>query len=355
MATTTIVWCSVDFSKTSLSPKARAGFRIGVDLMGSDSTQGHFFDAIAEATAQVGPNDQVVIFGTSDTIDTFHASQAAERSDLSRLRFERAAEVIEMEDAPLYAIRQKKDSSLIRGVRALKAQEIDAFITAGNTGALIAAATIILPMLPGVERPALLALLPTRKGFVTVVDVGGNVSAKAAQLVQFAKMGVAFQRTYRSCPNPTVGLLNIGAESKKGTPEHRQAYDALCAVPDMAFVGNVEGREVFQGRVDVLATDGFTGNIFLKTSEGVSSFILEYLAEGFGQELAGKAGEVLRSLALNVDYDEYPGAIVAGVDRILIKCHGASSSRAMLNGILGALDLLRKNWLVAMREQLQIS
>ncbi len=162
---------------------------------------------------------------------------------------------------------------MIRGIRNLKERDIDAFVTAGNTGALIAAATIILPMLPEVARPALMALLPTRKGLVTVIDVGGNVSVKAPQLVQFAKMGVAFQRTYRNCPNPTVGLLNIGAESKKGTPEHRQAYDALSEAPNMTFIGNVEGREVFQGRVDVLATDGFTGNVFLKTSEGVSSFI----------------------------------------------------------------------------------
>ncbi len=321
--------------------------------MGSESPPAHFFDAIAEATARIGPGDQVVVFGTLEILDLFRASEAGQRADYSRLHLEEASEVIEMEDAPLYAIRHKRQSSMIRGIRNLKERDIDAFVTAGNTGALIAAATIILPMLPAVARPALLALLPTRKGFVTVIDVGGNVSVKAPQLVQFAKMGVAFQRTYRNCPNPTVGLLNIGAESKKGTPEHRQAYDALSEASNMTFVGNVEGREVFQGRVDVLATDGFTGNVFLKTSEGVSSFILDYLAEGFGEELSGKAGQVLKSLALNVDYDEYPGAIVAGVDRILIKCHGASSSRAMLNGILGALDLLRKEWLAAMREELK--
>ena len=321
--------------------------------MGSESPPEHFFDAIAEATARIGQQDQVVVFGTTEALDAFSTSEAGKRTDCSRLRLEKAAEVIDMEDAPLYAVRHKRHSSMIRGIRHLKERDVDAFVTAGNTGALIAAATIILPMLPGLERPALLALLPTRKGFVTVIDVGGNVSVKAPQLVQFAKMGVAFQRTYRNCPNPTVGLLNIGAESKKGTPEHRQAYDTLSETPNMTFVGNVEGREVFQGRVDVLATDGFTGNVFLKTSEGVSSFILDYLAEGFGEELSGKAGQVLRSLALNVDYDEYPGAIVAGADRILIKCHGASSSRAMLNGILGALDLLRKNWLAAMHEELQ--
>lgn len=325
--------------------------------MGSEKAPEHFFDAVAETTREFKDQDCLVAFGTPEVIDQLQGSAVRCGVIQERLRFEVCPEVIEMDDAPLTAIRRKKNSSMVTGMRQLRDGVLDAFVSAGNTGALIASGTILLPMLPGVERPALLAMLPTRKGFVAVVDVGGNVSCKPAHLVQFARMGAAYLRSYGVTHTPTVGLLNIGEESKKGTQEAREAYEMLqeaCAseADGMTFVGNVEGREVFQGKVDVLVTDGFTGNIFLKTAEGVSFFILDYLHDAFAEDSDPRLDNVIRTLHGIVDYDEYPGAIVSGVDRILIKCHGSSSSRAMRRGLIGARKLLQSGWLDAMRHQL---
>lgn len=326
--------------------------------MGSEKAPDHFFDAVAETTREFADQEYLVVFGTPDVVERLQNSANQKGVHTDRLQVQVCPEVIEMDDSPLTAIRQKKNSSMVTGIRQLRDGELDAFVSAGNTGALIASGTILLPMLPGIERPALLAMLPTRKGFVAVVDVGGNVSCKPQHLVQFARMGAAYVRSYGVTHTPTVGLLNIGEESKKGTPEARQAYDLLqdaCAAEgeSMTFLGNVEGREVFQGKVDVLVTDGFTGNIFLKASEGVSFFILDYLHDAFAEDADPRLDNVIRTLHGIVDYDEYPGAIVSGVDRILIKCHGSSSSRAMRKGLMGARQLLRGGWLDAMRQQLQ--
>ncbi len=328
--------------------------------MGSEKTPEHYFDAVAETTREFSEQDRLVAFGTPEVIARLQDSSVAKAICLDRLHFEVCSEVIEMDDAPLTAIRHKKNSSMVTGMRQLRDGGLDAFVSAGNTGALIASGAILLPMLPGVERPALLAMLPTRKGFVAVVDVGGNVSCKPAHLVQFARMGAAYLRSYGVTRTPTVGLLNIGEESQKGTPEARQAYEMLqeaCSGNDleqagMTFLGNIEGREVFQGKVDVLVTDGFTGNIFLKASEGVSFFILDYLQDAFAEDPDPRLDNVIKTLQSIVDYDEYPGAIVSGVDRILIKCHGSSSSRAMRKGLMGARQLLQGGWLSSMRQLL---
>ena len=340
----------------------RQGLRLGVDLMGSESTPSVFFEALTHSTQQLSEGDTVVAFASPTVIQEFHSSAAAKDCVTSRLQFEPCEQVIKMEDSPLTAIRRKKESSMLRGMTQLRDQQIDALISAGNTGALIASGTIMLPMLPGVERTALLALLPTRQGYVAVVDVGGNVSVKPHHLLQFAKMGAAYLRSRGVVRSARVGLLNIGEESKKGTPEAQQAFELLGTACQeeagrnggvaMEFLGNIEGREVFQGKVDVLVTDGFTGNIFLKTSEGVSHFILDYLQDAFAEDPDPRLDNVIKTLQGIVNYDEYPGAIVTGVDRILIKCHGCSSARAISKGILGARDLLEHQWLSVMRKQL---
>ncbi|MDP1835361.1 MAG: phosphate acyltransferase PlsX [Chlamydiales bacterium] len=335
---------------------SKKSFRIGVDLMGSEKAPELFFDAVAATTRELDEQETLVVYGTPEVLAELQARSHKLNLKGDRLHLEPCEEVIEMDDSPLTAIRHKKNSTMMTGMRQLRDAEVDAFVSAGNTGALIASGTIMLPMLPGVERPALLAMLPTRRGFVAVVDVGGNVSCKPQHLVQFAKMGAAYLRSYGLKHTPSVGLLNIGEESKKGTPEARQAYEMLeeaChADSGMTFAGNIEGREVFQGKVDVLVTDGFTGNIFLKTSEGVSFFILGYLQDAFNENPDPRLEQVIRTLHGIVDYDEYPGAIVSGVDRILIKCHGSSSSRAMSKALLGARNLLRGEWLTALRQQL---
>lgn len=330
--------------------------------MGSESSPLILFEAVLQAAYELS-GVVFIVFATQSIVDTIWS----DRPNLSQLLSETASfiefhlisEVIEMSDEPLVAIRQKKNSSLVMGIRLLRKRQLDAFLSAGNTGALIASSTLSLPLLPGIKRPALLATLPTKKNYVAVVDVGGNVSCKADHLVQFAQMGAAYQRCCQGIEVPTVGLLNIGVESKKGTSEVRQAYEILQNTLStfsnscqMRFIGNIEGREVFQGKADVLVTDGFTGNVLLKTSEGVSSFILDHM-RGFLKDLTPEQKEtILNYFYYHFDYEEYSGAIVCGLDRVVVKCHGKSSVKGFLNGIKGAYELAKNGFTRQIREQL---
>lgn len=332
--------------------------RIGIDLMGSDRSPVLLFKAV-ELAVQAFPQVDFVVFVTQVILDEIllrYSAQLPSRS--AHLEFHIISDVIEMHDEPLIAIRQKKNSSLVLGFKFLKKRHLDAFISAGNTGALIASATLSLPLLPGIKRPALLAVLPTKTGKVAIVDVGGNVSYKAYHLAQFAQLGIAYQRCWEGIKHPRVGLLNIGVESKKGTSEVRQAYllmQAMVEREEMLFVGNVEGRDVFQGAVDVLVTDGFTGNVFLKTSEGVSSFILHQLQSVLEEIIPNHCIDVLHHLQHKFDYEEYNGAIVCGVDCVVVKCHGQSSFKGFFQGIQKAIRLVQNGFTHQIKQQLAIS
>lgn len=318
--------------------------RIGIDMMGSENAPELLFDGILQA-ARCQPEVKFLALATLPVAEKFqnYLSQLPGLKPLVELQI--VKEVVEMTDEPLLAIRKKKQSSLLIGMRLLKKNAIRAFVSAGNTGALIASAALSLPLLPEIRRPALLATLPTKLGYVVVIDVGGNVSCKSRHLIQFALMGAAYQRCCHGIQLPKVGLLNIGVESKKGTSELRQAYETLeemCVSNSFfSFVGNVEGREVFEGKADVIVTDGFTGNVLLKTSEGVSFFILEHLQEALKDISPSLRSDINHYFKNQFDPDEYPGAIVCGVDRVLVKCHGKSSAKGICNGILGAIELVK--------------
>lgn len=297
--------------------------------MGGELPPESLFSAVEQAVVSLPPSRQLVVIATPEV-----AASLPQLSD--RMQIEVAEQVIQMSDAPLVAIRTKKQSSLVRGIQLLSERYLDAFVSTGNTGALVASATLTLPRTPGVDRPALLATLPVQgRGLLAVLDVGGTVHVKAEHLVQFARMGAAFQQRRYGIAKPRVGLLNIGEEAEKGTPEHRLAYALLQQEQDaFAFIGNVEGRDAFNGSVDVLVTDGFTGNVFLKTAEGVAAFILEALKAPLAKH------SEFQSLASQVDYAQYPGAVLCGVEGLVMKCHGCSSSRALYHGILGASSLI---------------
>lgn len=334
--------------------------RIGIDLMGSESSPFILFEAVLDA-AKLFDHIIFVVFANQATLDVIHTlPQFLQLSVLAskRIEFFLVADVIEMEDEPLLAIRQKKNSSLSIGVGLLKKGEIAAFISAGNTGALIACATLFLPLLPKIKRPALLATLPTAKGDVAIIDVGGHVYCKATHLVQFAQMGAAYQICMQGIASPRIGLLNIGVESKKGTLEVQQAYQILqeqmpSSKLKMEFIGNIEGREVFQGKVDVLVTDGFTGNVLLKTSEGVSFFILDHLQFALQEVRPENKAEILSYLRHHFDYEEYTGAIVCGIDGIIVKCHGKTTAKGMFNSIQGAIHLIKNGFLYQIKQLLQ--
>ncbi len=336
--------------------------RIGVDLMGSDSSPAVLFEAVCNCTSELTSGDSLVVFSTPEALagylDKKNASPFLE-FNLSGIDVHLVKETIEMGDDPLSAIRLKKDSSIVAGITLLKEKKIDAFVSAGNTGALIACATLLLEPMPGVERSCLLALLPTQGDPMAMVDVGGSLVSDAHLLVKYAKLGAAYQTCRTAKPMPTVALLNVGVESKKGTREVRGAYEILqeeCRRPGAKFhfAGNLEGREVFLGKVDVLVTDGFTGNVMLKTSEGISSFMFDYLQKALIETPTPVVQHLLNQMQRHFSYDEYPGALVCGLEGIVIKCHGAATMRGMMQSIKGAMTLARNHLLDKMRAELSI-
>lgn len=337
--------------------------RIGIDLMGSDSPPNLLFSAVLQAAEKFGASTTLVVIATKTVVDQILPLAAAQQQvQRSTITFQIVADTIAMADEPLGAVRRKKGSSLVVGMRLLKKRQIDAFVSCGNTGALVASAALSLSRLPGVVRPPLLASLPTEKGAVSVLDVGGNVSCKAHHLVQFAYLGSAYHRAIKGISVPKVGLLNVGSESKKGTKEVRQAYELLKAHcqqlaasgnVQMDFVGNVEGRDVFKGAVDVLVTDGFTGNVLLKTAEGVASLIFGSLIDICQQE-GVSVDKVMSGIKKQFDYAEYPGAIVCGVDGVVVKVHGCATAKALYSSIVGASQCVERQVISGIKQQLQI-
>ncbi len=321
--------------------------------MGSESSPSILYEAVKQAAEELH-DVTFIVLATQKVIDSI-LSQSDNFKPVARIVFHVVTDVIETSDEPIVAIRQKKNSSLVVGLRLLKKHFIDGFISAGNTGAYIACAALTLPLLPGIKRPALLATMPTKTGEVAVIDVGGNVSCKANHLIQFALMGAAYQRCNQGIKSPKIGLLNIGVESKKGTSSVREAYQILQEknTAGHQFIGNVEGREVFQGKVDVLVTDGFTGNILLKSAEGMTSLLIEQLRHALKDIPKEQKESILQDIKYNFDYQEYSGAIVCGVDCVAIKCHGKTSTKGLLNSIRGAVTLVHNGFISQIKEQLQ--
>ncbi len=308
--------------------------RIGIDLMGSDTLPIHLLEASLALAKEHANGAAFHLFGSEEMFT---------KSPPSHVLFERAPTVITMEDDPLKAVRSKRDSSMCQGILALKEKRIDAFISFGNTGALMASSKLILNMLPTIDRPALLALLPAQRKEVAVLDVGANTTYKPEHLFQFALMGIAYQK---SCgiENPKVGLLNIGSESKKGSPLLREAHHMLRSLS--AFVGNIEGREALASNIDVLVTDGITGNVFLKTAEGIAGVILDELSKpAFKTAQPSELQRALAALKKHLTYSEYPGALLCGVNGIVMKCHGAFSNIALQSTVQAALRLVLQNYL----------
>lgn len=322
--------------------------QIGIDLMGSDTPPEVLCKTILHFAPELDPSVHLTLIGSPAL------QKSIDPQKNSNVSFLAADEEIFMSDDPLLAVRRKKDSSIHKGLRLLRDRKIDAFISSGNTGALIATAKMTLPTLPGIKRPALLTLLPAKNKEIAVLDVGANASCKAEHLVQFAFMGLSYQKS-RGINAPKIGLLNIGSESTKGTPTLREVYQQLEKLNQQqpgTFVGNIEGRDVFTADIDILVTDGFTGNVFLKTSEGIASIILQQLTDELFKECPPPARALLSLLKHRLDYAEYPGALLCGVEGVVIKCHGNTTPLAAVISIKEAFRLLKHGFLDRIRAQL---
>src|SRR5277367_3526716 len=254
-----------------------------------------------------------------------------------------ATERIGMDEKAAVAVRNKLDSSMRVGLKLVREKRAHGFLTAGNTGAAMATAKMVLRALPGVDRPALTAILPTSSGSPCVLlDVGANVECKAHNLEQFAVMGEMYSRSVLKIGRPRVGLLSIGEEESKGNELTREAYGLLKQLP-INFIGNVEGRDIYNGNADVVVCDGFVGNVALKTSEGLGKLISEMLRESLTRTVTAQAGALLSRKALRefrkrLDYREYGGAPLLGVRGVCIVGHGSSNDRAIMNGIRVAAE-----------------
>jgi len=343
-------WTLKENSCISSEVKNNISCHIGIDLLGSDIAPHQLLQEILSSCKELNPSITLTLFG----IPTLFEQKIPPTRNIF---FHPVKEMISMDEAPLTAIRRKKDSSLCIGIRLLKEGHLHAFISAGNTGALMGCAKLQLPSLPQVERPALLTLLPTRHKEIAVLDVGANASYKAKHLIQFAAMGVAYQKS-RGIQAPVVGLLNIGSEATKGTPELQRVYNQLSIQSkkkssSYVFSGNIEGRDVFHGHIDVLVTDGFTGNVFLKTAEGMAAVILEELENSSFEECSPHMKGILAELRHRLQYAEYPGALLCGVDGIVIKCHGNSNPQSFIRSITTAARLVQHSFLAQVRKELK--
>jgi phosphate acyltransferase len=317
---------------------------IALDAMGSDRAPRPEIEGAIQAARHLGA--RVLLVGSEPVIKT----ELRRYRWTSQLPIEivHASEVITMEDKAAQAVRSKRQSSMHVGLRLVREGRAAGFVTAGNTGAAMAAAKMILGALPGVDRPALAAVFPTaiRTGAM-LLDVGANVDCDAHNLEQFAVMGEVYFRSIFSTRRPRVGLLSIGEEETKGNQLTREAFQLLKQLP-LNFVGNVEGRDLYNGEVDVIVSDGFVGNVALKTSEGVVNLVRAALKEALRETITRQVGYLLSRSAFTdfkkrLDHTEYGGAPLLGLKGVCIITHGSSNANAIKNAIRVAAEFAESN------------
>ena len=332
-----------------------------LDAMGGDNAPDANIKGAVAAINQI--NAELWLIGKEEVIKAklkdFYNKTAEEISP--RLKIYNATETIEMEDTPTLAIKHKKDSSMVVGFNLLKEGKGDVFISAGNSGALLTGATLLVGRIKGVDRPALAGILPSYHKRLVLMDCGSNTNCKPINLLQFAQMSSIYIRDALGVEKPAIGLLNIGTEETKGNELVRESYNLLKEKsPELGinFVGNVEGRDAFSGKVDAIVTDGFTGNILLKSTEGVAMSVMNLIKETLLGSTKGKLGAMLikddlKKLKSYMDYSEYGGAPLLGVNGGVIKAHGSSDSKAIKNAINQGIKFAKGNVVKEIEEFLE--
>ncbi len=318
--------------------------RIILDGMGGDNAPGEIVKGAVGASKLI--EDEIVIVGDGDKIE--FQLKKYKYSD-EKISVKHASEVIENDDAPVRAVRRKKDSSMVVGLNMVKSGEGDLFISAGNTGALMAGALFNLGRIQGIDRPAIASIYPilgTKKPSL-LVDAGANSECKPSNLLEFAMMGSIYMEKVLGRENPKIGLVNLGVEETKGSTLTKAAF-GLLEKSHLNFSGNIEAREVPLGGADVVVCDGFVGNVILKLTEGLAINIVNLLKKKFTENARAKMGAVLlskklRGLKEEFDYTEYGGAPILGVKGPVVKMHGSSNANAVKNSILKAIPFAEEN------------
>ncbi len=309
--------------------------KIILDAMGGDNAPDANIKGAVNAINKI--KAEVVLVGKEDVIrekiKEFYGKEMEDISD--RLKIQNSTETIEMEDQPTMAIKHKKDSSMVVGFNMLKKDEGDVFISAGNSGALLAGATLLVGRIKGIDRPALAGILPAYKSQLLLMDCGSNTNCKPINLLQFSQMATIYLRNTFGIEKPAIGLLNIGTEETKGNELVKESYNLIkenAEKLDINFVGNVEGRDAFSGKIDAIIADGFTGNVFLKTTEGLGKLVKKTLKESLLKNILSKIATVPALPAINrfsktMDYKRYGGALFLGVKKPVVKAHGSSDEK----------------------------
>ncbi len=310
---------------------------IAVDAMGGDYAPAHPVAGAVLAAREFGT--RILLVGRADEV---RAELARHRPAGLPIEIIHASEVVGMDESPVNAFRRKKDSSIRVAAALVREGRALGVVSAGNTGAVMTTVKMICGVLEGVERPALCAVVPNLKGHSVWLDVGANIDCRPEHLVQFAIMGHLYAREVLGVAIPRVGLMSIGEEDSKGNEVTREAFRVLKEAP-LNFIGNVEGRDIFNGEADVIVCDGFIGNVSLKAVESAADAIVHFLKEEIGKSFRAKLGYLLarpafRSFRKKVDYAEYGGVPLLGVRAAAIICHGGSSARAVKNAVRVALD-----------------
>lgn len=310
--------------------------KILLDAMGGDNAPDATIKGAVRAINQI--EAEVILIGNTEIINAkvkelYGKNSISEISD--RLSIKHTTESIEMNDIPTQAIKRKKDSSMVVGFNMLKNGKGDVFISAGNSGALLTGATLLVGRIKGIDRPALAGILPAYKSRLMLIDSGSNTNCKPNNLLQFAQMSTIYLKNTFGIEKPRIGLLNIGTEENKGNELTKETYKLLKEKSEelnINFIGNIEGRDAFSGEVDAIVTDGFTGNVFLKAVEGLGKFVKRTLSESLKKNTLSKIAALpalpgIKRFAKTVDYKEYGGALFLGVKKPVVKAHGSSDEK----------------------------
>ncbi|MDD5566042.1 MAG: phosphate acyltransferase PlsX [Candidatus Omnitrophica bacterium] len=317
--------------------------KIVVDAMGGDYAPDVVIEGVQAAVKEYAVD--VVLVGDELKIK---ACLGKHKASSPRIIIHPAQEVIGMSEPAAASVRRKRNSSIVVGINLVKNGQADAFFSAGNTGAAVCAATLSLGLLPGIERPGIGIVMPTMQGASIVIDVGANIDPKPSQLLQYGIMASLYFEHILKRPNPKVGLLNVGEEETKGTEFMKETHE-LLSNSHLNFIGNVEGRDLFSGKCDVIVCDGFVGNVALKVSESVAEAIQSFLKRHLLSNLWGKVGLLfllpsLKKFKKEVDYSEYGGAPLLGIDGVVIIGHGRSNKNAIKNAIRVAKEEVERRF-----------
>ena len=328
--------------------------KVAVDAMGGDNAPREIVKGAVEAVNESN-KVKVYLVGVKEAVEKELSGLTYPKEQIEVVH---ASEIIETAEPPVMAIRKKKDSSLVRALNLVKDGTCDAYVSAGSTGATLVGGQVIVGRIKGVERPPLAPLIPTATGCSLLIDCGANVDARPSHLVQFAKMGSVYMENVMGIRNPKVGIVNIGAEEEKGNALVKETVPLRKNCPDINFIGSVEARDIPAGAADVVVCEAFTGNVILKTYEGVGATLLSKVKDGMMTSLRSKIGALLVKPALKqtlkaFDLEQYGGAPMLGLKGLVVKTHGSSKSIEIKNSILQCITFTEQRISEKIRQMLQ--